>query len=224
MVSGGLKRQRKSSPLIVPHLGAYFSGASLVSDNVEPMPSVFITHPEVVIDPAVSIEQWQLSAVGRARARRLPALFRGQVDWVVSSAERKATETAAILAGGLGVPAVIDATLGEMDRSATGYLPPDEFETVVDMFFAEPEESIRGWERAAEAQSRVVDAIRRHASTGHADKNAFVSHGGVGGPLLASLTGSSISRLLDQPTLGSYFAFDSLKWTSLSGWKRLPPR
>jgi broad specificity phosphatase PhoE len=184
---------------------------------------VFITHPEVVIDPAVSIEQWQLSAVGRARALRLPALFRGQVDWVISSAERKATDTAAILAGGLGAPTVVDAALGEMDRSATGYLPPDEFEAVVDRFFAEPEESIRGWERARDAQSRVVDAIRRHASAGHADTTAFVSHSGVGGLLLASLIGSPIGRVLDQPTLGSYFTFDSLTWTSLSGWKPLPP-
>ena len=196
----------------------------MVSDSVRPVPSVFITHPEVVIEPAVSIEQWQLSAVGRARALSLPALFRGQVDWVISSAERKAIDTAAILAGGLGVPAVIDAALGEMDRSATGYLPPDEFETVVDLFFAEPEESIRGWERAVDAQSRVVDVIRRHASTGHADSTAFVSHGGVGGLLLASLTGSPISRALDQPVLGSYFVFDSLTWTSLSGWNPLPPR
>jgi broad specificity phosphatase PhoE len=204
--------------------GRIFFERILASDSVGPVPSVFITHPEVMIDPAVSIEQWQLSAVGRARARRLPPLFRGQVDWIVSSAERKAIDTAAILAEGLGVTALIDAALGEMDRSATGYLPPDEFETVVDRFFAEPAESIRGWERASDAQSRVVDAVRRHASTGHADATAFVSHGGVGGLLLASLTGSPISRVLDQPNLGSYFTFDSLTWTSLSGWNPLPPR
>ena len=165
----------------------------MVSDRVCSVPSVFITHPEVVIDPAVPIEQWQLSAVGRARALRLAALFGGRVDRVISSTERKATETAAILAEGLGVPMLVDAGLGEMDRSATGYLPPDEFETVVDAFFAAPEESIRGWERAVDAQCRIADAIRRHISNGHGDATAFVSHGGVGGLLLASLTGSPIS-------------------------------
>lgn len=184
---------------------------------------MFITHPGVVIDPAVPIEQWRLSPAGRARARRLPALFRGQVDRVICSAERKASDTAAILAGALGVQIVVDAALGEMDRSATGYLPPDEFEAVVDRFFAAPGESARGWERAADAQRRIVDAIRRHANTARADTTAFVSHGGVGGLLLASLTGSPISRVLDQPALGSYFTFDSLTWTSLSGWNQLPP-
>jgi broad specificity phosphatase PhoE len=184
--------------------------------------SVFITHPEVVIDSEVPIEQWQLAEFGRQRAMRLPDLFRGQVDRVVSSAERKATETAAILAEALGVPSSVEKTLGEMDRSSTGYLPPDEFDSVVDMFFAEPVNSIRGWERAIDAQTRIVDVIRRHTITHPDDATAFVSHGGVGGLLLASLTARPIDRALDQPGLGSYFTFEPHKWTLLEGWNRLP--
>ncbi|MHC5797181.1 hypothetical protein ACVXZ4_13595 [Lacisediminihabitans sp. FW035] len=52
------------------------------------MPSVFITHPEVVIDPVVidpvvidpvvPIEHWGLSAAGTARARCLAGLMRGR--------------------------------------------------------------------------------------------------------------------------------------------------
>lgn len=186
------------------------------------MPSVFITHPEVVIDPGVSIDQWELSAVGRARAQHLPAMLQGQVDRIISSAERKATDTAAALSAGLGILAAVDPALGELDRSATGYLPPEEFETVVELFFAEPEQSIRGWERAVDAQRRIVHTIRRHSNNGHANTTAFVSHGGVGALLRASLTGSPISRSLDQSSLGSYFTFDPLNWTSLSGWNVLP--
>jgi broad specificity phosphatase PhoE len=104
---------------------------------------VFITHPDVVIDPAVTIEQWGLSAVGQARAKRLPAILMGQVDRIISSTERKATDTAAVLAAGLNLPTDVDPTLGEMDRSATGYLPAKEFDTVVELFVAEPEQSIR---------------------------------------------------------------------------------
>lgn len=186
------------------------------------MTCVFITHPEVVVDSEVSIEQWQLSKLGRQRAMRLPELFRGQVDRVVSSAERKATETAAILAGALGVPSSVDRTLGEMDRSSTGYLPPDEFDSVVDLFFAEPANSIRGWERAIDAQSRIIDAVRRHTIAHPDDATAFISHGGVGGLLLASLRARPILRTLDQPGLGSYFTFEPRKWTLLEGWNRLP--
>lgn len=64
---------------------------------------------------------------------------------VWSSAEAKAIEAAGILAARLGVGVNVDEDLGENDRTATGFLPPDEFETVVDAFFAEPEKSIRGW-------------------------------------------------------------------------------
>lgn len=146
----------------------------------------------------------------------------GQVDRIISSTERKATDMAAVLAAGLNLPAAVDPALGEMDRNATGYLPAKEFETVVELFFAEPEQSIRGWERAVDAQHRIVDAIQRHSSNGHTNRTAFVSHGGVGALLLASLTGSPISRSLDQPGLGGYFTFDALHWTLLSGWARIP--
>jgi len=140
---------------------------------------------------------------------------------VISSAERKATETAEIVASRLAVPSAVDAGLGEMDRSATGYLPREEFETVVVQFFAQPTLSVRGWERAVDAQARVVDAVKR--STQHdADlPTAFVAQGGVGGLLLASLTGRPISRTLDQPGLGSYFIFDAASWEAETAWQRI---
>jgi hypothetical protein len=47
----------------------------------------------------------------------------------------------------------------ENDRSATGFLPPDEFETVANRLFAEPLVSIRGWERAIDAQLRIVREV-----------------------------------------------------------------
>lgn len=50
----------------------------------------------------------------------------------------------------------------ENDRSATGFLPPSEFESVADEFFAKPEVRVRGWEPAIDAQARIrseVDAV-----------------------------------------------------------------
>ena len=140
----------------------------------------------------------------------------------MNSAERKATDTAAILAAGLSVPTSVDPALGEVDRSATGYLPPSEFEAAVNLFFTEPDQSIRDWERAVDAQNRIMDTIRRPSRTSHSNRTAFVSHGGVSALLLASHTGSPISRSLDQPGMGSYFGFDALSWTALSGWNRIP--
>jgi broad specificity phosphatase PhoE len=72
------------------------------------MSCFFITHPEVVVDPAIPIEEWDLSDVGRARAALLPQVVRAEVRRIVSSAEKKALETAAILGGVLGIDVSVD--------------------------------------------------------------------------------------------------------------------
>ncbi|MEM9780708.1 MAG: histidine phosphatase family protein, partial [Pseudomonadota bacterium] len=81
---------------------------------------IYLTHPQVQIDPAVPVPQWGLSAEGRARAEALAPRLSG-VGRVVSSREVKAMETAEILGGGRTAEAFED--LGENDRSATGFLP-----------------------------------------------------------------------------------------------------
>jgi broad specificity phosphatase PhoE len=175
----------------------------------------------VSIDPSVPIEKWGLSDAGKARAALASRVVRGAVGRIVSSAEQKALDTAAILAQELGLQVSVDPALGEMDRSATGYLEPDEFERTVDAFFSFPDQSIRGWERAVDAQNRIIRAVRSHLVDGDDDAVAFVAHGGVGGLLLGSLTSRPIDRRLDQPGMGSYFTFDAAGWRALSQWRRI---
>jgi broad specificity phosphatase PhoE len=143
---------------------------------------------------------------------------------VFSSAERKATDLAQVLADHLGISPVIIDALGENDRSATGYLPKDEFEAMADAFFARPQESVRGWERAIDAQYRIVTAVDHTLSVAPAEGDvAIVSHGGVGALLLCHLKGSAISRADDQPGHGggNVFSFDAATRTLLSGWRRI---
>ena len=142
----------------------------------------------------------------------------------LSSAERKARETAEILAEHLRLVPIIVETLGENDRSATGYLPKAEFEAVADAFFANPEENIRGWETAADAQRRIICAVER--AVGFADMDgdiAIVSHGGVGALLLCHLKGVPISRTEDQPGDGggNVYSFEASSHRLLSGWRRI---
>ncbi|MBT1681408.1 histidine phosphatase family protein [Curtobacterium aurantiacum] len=184
------------------------------------MVSSFLTHAEVVVDPAVAIESWGLSPEGRARAAAAHRLaWTPDSRRIVSSTERKAVETADLLARSVGLPVDRDPLLGEIDRSATGYLPPSEFEAVVDAFFAEPEQSVRGWERAVDAQERIVAAVRRPCATGDV---TIVSHFAVGALLLAHLRGVPVTRALDQPGMGSVFHFDVPAWRATSGWRRVP--
>ncbi|WP_439690771.1 histidine phosphatase family protein [Curtobacterium sp. SP.BCp] len=173
----------------------------------------FVTHAEPVVDPAAPIETWGLSPVGRTRA----GAWRAPASPVVTSTERKAVETAELVAGGR--PVEQDPALGEIDRSATGYLPFDEFDAVVDAFFARPSESVRGWERAVDAQERIVAAVRAQAGAGDV---VLVSHGAVGALLLASLSGGPISRAAEQPGMGSVLTLDPVSWRATSDWQRLP--
>jgi broad specificity phosphatase PhoE len=182
----------------------------------------FITHPDVVIDPALPVPQWPLSERGRSRMRRL--LRRDwipQVEAIYCSTEQQAVDGAAILSEATGIPFHQVAALGENDRSATGYLPRAEFEATVEAFFARPSESIRGWERAVAAQARLVGALEAMAyTTSGAGPIAVVSHGGVGALLLCHLKESPISRQEEQPGTsgGHYFLFRLPEGTLVHGW------
>ena len=173
-----------------------------------------------MIDPAVPVPDWPLAARGRERmSRALTLPWAGQLRAVWCSTERKARDGAAILAGHLGLLVTELDQLGENDRSATGYLPRIEFEAVADLFFAHPEQSIRGWERAADAQARIVAAVEQ-VLVASAGDTAIVSHGGVGALLLCHLRQCPIGREHDQPANngGNYFAFDAGTRRLHHGW------
>lgn len=187
---------------------------------------VFVTHPEVVIDPAVPVPRWHLKDSGIARLRRFAAggaLARVGAVW--SSTECKAIEAAGILAGALGLGVRVREDLGENDRSSTGFLPPPEFERMADAFFARPEESVRGWERAADVQARIASAVRGVVAAEEAAGDILVSsHGAVGALLRGHLLGAPISRALDQPAAGCWFAVELPAWRlAAPEWQVLPP-
>ncbi|HEX2555942.1 MAG TPA: histidine phosphatase family protein [Microvirga sp.] len=182
---------------------------------------IFITHPEVVIDPAVPVPDWPLSPTGRARMERFAQRpLVGALTAIHASAERKARDGAEILAGAAGLAVGIDPDLGENDRSSTGYVAPPEFWDIVRAFFAEPEASVRGWERAIDAQRRIVGAVERVARIAPPGDVAVVSHGGVGALLLAHLEQAPIGREFGQPHPGGgcYLLVDRESLTLRSGW------
>jgi broad specificity phosphatase PhoE len=184
---------------------------------------LYLTHPEVRIDPAVPVPQWSLSETGLRRTRAFavqPGVAR--ITRIVSSAETKAVETAQIIALARGIQAEVDEDMGENDRSATGFLPPAEFERHADAFFARPFDSIAGWERAIDAQDRIRKAIADCLDDDHpgnAGSVLLVGHGGVGTLLYCHLAGLEIARAHDQPAGGgNIFAFDRAAGRMLHPW------
>lgn len=185
----------------------------------------FITHPEVVVDPGRLVPRWHLSDKGIARMKVFAASPEMQaVTAVWSSDETKAIEAAGILAATLGLPSRIHADLHENDRSATGFLPPAEFEDLANQFFASPSVSVRGWERAIDAQQRVrttFEAIIAEEPTGDI---AILAHGGVGTLLLCHLLGEPITRAHDQPFQGHYWTYATETRWLVHPWRSIAPR
>ena len=185
----------------------------------------FITHPDVVIDSSVPIPDWPLSSRGiRRMASLLAQPWVQAVHAIFSSAERKALQSAGMMADHLSLAPVIIDDLGEIDRSSTGYLPKAEFEAVADEFFAHPEASVRGWERAVDAQRRIVAAVGRAIFIAPAEGDiAIISHGAVGALLRCSLKAAPISRAEDQPagSGGNGYSFDAATSRLLTGWQRI---
>ncbi|MCV9910398.1 phosphoglycerate mutase family protein [Brucella sp. HL-2] len=186
----------------------------------------FITHPEVVVDANRPVPRWYLSEKGIERMRIFAASAgMHAVKSVWASDETKAIEAAGILAGAHGLPINVLHDLHENDRSATGFLPPAEFEQVANQFFERPNESVRGWERAADAQNRVRSAFEAIvAATEVTEDIAIVGHGGVGTLLLCHLIGIPINRDYDQPFQGHFWTYALETKILLHQWRPIAPR
>jgi len=177
---------------------------------------VYLTHPDVIIDPAVPVPDWPLSVSGReCAARALTQDWASDIRHLISSDERKAIDTAEIIAQPLGLGVTVGKNLHENDRSATGYLPRAEFEAVADQFFANPDKSVRGWERATDAQIRIVTAIKTAISEIQKQVPVlFTGHGGVGTLLICHLLSIPISRDHDQNGGGHFILFPKAALTT----------
>jgi broad specificity phosphatase PhoE len=188
---------------------------------------LFITHPDVVVDPETPVPCWRLSDTGVARMQAFVASpVVDSVAEVWSSTETKAIVAAGLLAARFGLPIRLHSGLCENDRSATGYLPPDVFETVADAFFEQPFASAHGWETAVAAQARINKAVSeilagRDKAGGDV---AVVAHGAVGTLLLCRLLGEPIARKRDQPFQGHYWRFEPARRRIMHGWRPIAPR
>lgn len=186
----------------------------------------YLTHPQVVIDPDISVQNWGLNEIGRARVDRLIASgkLRGTTH-IVSSAEQKARDTAVPIAKALAATLEIRPDTHENDRSATGYLPREAFEATADAFFAKPDRSVRGWETARAAQTRIVREVEAALSAHATGDILIVGHGAVGTLLYCHFANVPISRKLDQFDQfdggGSIFTFDIETRTALSHWAKM---
>lgn len=106
----------------------------------------------------------------------------------------------------------------ENDRTSTGYLPSEEFERVADAFFASPDKSIRGWEKAIDAQKRIVSQTEEVLQNHDHGNLLIVGHGAVGTLLFCHYSNFQISRQYDWKGSGNYFSFRVDNRQVVHGW------
>ena len=215
----GAKRNPGQHP---PHSAALHAGYDHVNRMTADIVR-YLTHPQVQIDPDVPVPQWGLSSIGRARTEAVAqAGWLARTTQIIASGERKAIETAEVIADQLGLMIEIREAMHENDRSATGFLKPAEFEEVADQFFAQPDLSVRGWERAIDAQARIVREAEAVLARNRPGDVLFVGHGAVGTLLFCHYAGHAIDRVHDQPAGGGHvFAFARERRQVLHAWRKM---
>ncbi|WP_299554493.1 histidine phosphatase family protein [uncultured Tateyamaria sp.] len=186
----------------------------------------YLSHPQVQIDPRVPVTEWSLNSVGQTRINALAQVIANRLQdtfSVFTSPERKARDTAAPLAAALGLDVTVAKDSYENDRASTGYLPPPEFETTADAFFADPDQSIRGWERAKDAQDRIFSSILHMTQAAPPGDMLVVGHGAVGTLLYCACAATPISRDHDQGPGGggNLTTFDRATLQATTPWQSL---
>jgi broad specificity phosphatase PhoE len=151
---------------------------------------ILIRHSQSQPIPGVDAQRWPLAPEGQGRAAALaPRLARYQPGVVFSSYERKAVQTAQIVAEGLHIPYVLWPGLHEHVRTAVPYFDRATFLNLVQDFFARPDELIFGSESANQTLTRFEDALDDLVSSYPRRTIAAVSHGTVLSLYLAPVAG-----------------------------------
>ena len=139
---------------------------------------VLIRHSTPVADPRVSATAWGLGLDGERAARELSdqlAAFRPAA--IHTSPERKARETAAIIATRLGTSILQDEAFEEHRRSNIAFLPQPEFEDGICRMLRSPSELVFGEESADAVFVRFRDALDRARRALANSDLIVVSHG-----------------------------------------------
>ncbi len=141
---------------------------------------ILVRHSQSRQDPARPASQWGLTDEGRRRCEALAARLAGLApDLIVTSAERKAAETGALIAMRLGIAHELAAGLHEHARERVGWLAPEAFEQSIAALFELPDELVLGEETANQACARFSDAVQSVLGRHPQQTIAIVAHGTV---------------------------------------------
>ena len=149
-----------------------------------------LRHAATKLDRNKAASKWLLSEEGKRQAEKLAksGVF-NDVDIIISSAEKKAYQTAKPIADRLNKDIIRIPELNELDRDAGGFLEKGEFDKTVNFAMTHLDRSVHDWETTAHALERFSKAIDKIDSEHEKKKILIVSHGCVINLYFAKLLG-----------------------------------
>ena len=179
-------------------------------------PLILVKHSQPQIIETVPAREWILSAEGRNRARKLAEiLLRYEPEFIASSTESKAEETASNLAEILGLQVHVVVGLHEHDRSSSPYYSEEVFHALIQKFFAQQDILVFGSETASQTLTRFRNAVEGILKARSDDLIVIVSHGTVISLFVSWLTGCDGYALWRELGLPSFVVLDMSSRTLL---------
>lgn len=167
---------------------------------------ILVRHARPKIDPDIPPAEWELCPDGVAATAKLAEkLAKFAPVACVTSGERKAQETAKVLAEALKLPLDVDAALGEHKRHHPSFGSEAEFQARIAEVFAKPQQPAPGGESADQACERLATALARHK----ARPLVAVTHGTVMSLYVARLLGVEAHDLWRNLRTPDAFVFDA---------------
>ncbi len=152
-------------------------------------PLLLARHSVPQVSDEADYRQWPLSDEGEVLTARAADYVAGfKPTRVVTSDERKAVQTAQIIAKRVGVSIKVGPGFREHDRVGVAWPGTGQRARELQHFFAKPTERVFGNETAVEALKRFDAALRRCLAE-RTGPVAVVTHGTVMSLYLARLTG-----------------------------------
>lgn len=178
---------------------------------------ILVRHGKPLIDPARPAADWPLDTDAAGDVTRLAgSLAPSGVDAVVTSAERKAIGTGEIIAHALGVPARVDARLGEQgDGTVPWIAEPAAFRAAVQRHFRMSGDRVLGEESSGEAAIRFAGAVEAVRATYRLP--VLVTHGRVLSAYVARVTGQDAWAFWNDLRMPDAFLLDLQRraWRSI---------
>lgn len=181
---------------------------------------IYITHPQVDLDPEIEISKCKISSEGWiAVDRLLKSNFWKGVKALYSSEETKAVQVAEKTSQTFGLRLRSLESLNELDRESTGLLPLEEYMDAVKFTYKNPEESFRGWETLQSSFERNTKTISNIMAGDTGKTVAIIGHGSAGTLIKCFIKGVSPSFKEDPQKTGCYFVADWDNKEIISDWQ-----